>query len=194
MEDPSRKHQSEKEVETSGLKVPEDIAQKIVNKYMEELKSLVRWQLNRNVRMQEGTSALVQDVFKSFFCKNRDFTQSENTWNGLLRKMIRNKCKKQVRKYETQKRDHRKVNSSEFLDDGSWLSWTNIDAMASGPSPEDAENIIEMIKILSEREQKTVRMQFEGYTLKEIAEALGCSDKTIQRDIESIRDKWECFR
>ena len=174
------------------MSLREETARQIVEKYTHQLKSLVRLILNDRIRRKEGTSAVVQDVFNSFFKKSIDITDSDSFGTELLTTITRRKSKNTAKRYERIVRDHRREQSDvSTKDDDSEVSLIDLKCMASGPSPEDAALLVEMIEKLSEREQQVAMMLFEGYMYAEIANELDCSEKTIQRIVREIRERWE---
>ena len=64
------------------------------------------------------------------------------------------------------------------------------------PEPQHSESwakLVEMIGMLTEREPKVAMLLFEGHTYVEVANKLGCAEKTIQRTVKKIRKKWEQY-
>ena len=176
------------------MSLREEAARQIVEKYTQRLKSLVRLILNDKIRQKEGTSAVVQDVFNSFFKKSIDITDPNSFGTELLTTITRRKSKNTIKRYERIIRDYRREQKGVITgNDDSEISVYDLKCMASGPSPEDAAKLVEMIGLLSEREPKVAMLLFEGHTYREVANNLGCAEKTIQRTVKKIRKKWEQY-
>lgn len=172
------------------LSVPDKVARQIVENYTKQLESLVRWQLNQKIRCKEGTSAILQDVFKSFFSRPIDFSDPESFHTELLKTITRRKCFKQARKYRNPTRDYRREQPAE-VDDGKGNNISSIDLeyMARGPSSEVVMDLIEALYSLSEDELTIVAWLLEELSFAEIGVKLKCSEKTIQRKVSKIRSK-----
>ena len=67
--------------------------------------------------------------------------------------------------------------------------------MGAEPSPEMAALVAEECEeLLNRLEDETLKrvalLKLEGYGKEEIAEALGCGIRTVERKLERIRKKW----
>ena len=180
--------------QSQNMSLREEAARQIVEKYTHRLKSLVRLILNDKIRQKEGTSAVVQEVFNSFFKKSIDITDPNSFGTELLTTITRRKSKNTIKRYERIIRDYRREQEGVITgNDGSEISVIDLKCMASGPSPEDAARLVEMIGMLSEREPEVAIWLFEGHTYTEVANKLDCAERTIQRIVKKIREKWRQY-
>ena len=61
---------------------------------------------------------------------------------------------------------------------------------SSEPSQEEVAEMRERLQELSPELQTIAMLRFEGYTYKEIAARLGCSEQTVLRKIKIIKSRW----
>ena len=101
-----------------------------------------------------------------------------------------------VRRHENrQKRGGGKVHAS--LDDSSGPgNFDRENAVSDLATPEFAAMVIEeyerlLAALKDDRYRKLAVAKMEGYTNREIAQQFGCSERTIERELHSIRDRWK---
>jgi RNA polymerase sigma factor (sigma-70 family) len=98
------------------------------------------------------------------------------------------------RRENSQKRGGGKVYAS--LDDSSGPGNFDLEmAVSNLATPEFATMVIEeyerlLAALKDDRYRKLAVAKMEGYTNKEIAQQFGCSERTIERELRSIRDRW----
>ena len=99
------------------------------------------------------------------------------------------------RRENCQKRGAGKAHAS--LDDSSGRENYALDmAVSDQPTPEFAAMVIEEYERLlgllkDDQYRKLAVAKMEGYTNREIAQQLGCSERTVERELRSIRDRWK---
>ena len=99
------------------------------------------------------------------------------------------------RRENRQKRGGGKTHAS--LDDSSGPGNFALDmAVSDLPTPEFAVMVIEEYERLlgllkDDRYRKLAVAKMEGHTNKEIAQQFGCSVRTVERELRSIRDRWK---
>ena len=69
---------------------------------------------------------------------------------------------------------------------------------AAGPSPAEAvvlnEALERRLEALADAELQQIALwRLEGYTNREIADKLGCVERTVERRLELIRETWRSF-
>ena len=159
-----------------GLSLPEEATSQVFERYISQIKSLIRMKLNERIRRKEGTSDIAQAVFKSFFECNVDLSDSDNLL-GVLLTITYRKIVNTVHKYQGPTRDYRReqieLNSNTLV-----LSSLDLERMASGPSPEDAVVVMDLlehlIECLQEREQQVLKLKLlaKDHSNKEVAKML----------------------
>ena len=143
---PKKKPISKRQSENMSLR--EEAARQIVEKYTHRLKSLVRLIINDRIRQKEGTSAVVQEVFNSFFKKSIDITDPNSFGTELLTTITRNKSKNTITRYKRIKRDYRReqkgviVLVSSLKVGAGHGRWVNADIIGLGRSENFSEKEI----------------------------------------------------
>jgi RNA polymerase sigma factor (sigma-70 family) len=171
------------------LSLYEEATRQVFERYISQLKSLIRWKLNERIRRKEGTSDIVQAIFKSFFESNPDLTDPDNLL-GVLLTFTNRKIINTVHKHQAAKRDYRR-DQFELKGNDSELYLPDLEKMALGPSSEEVIMIIDLVEHLKEKEQRVLKLLLEGYSHKEASREIGCSEKTVQRIVIKIRERWK---
>ena len=136
------------------------------------------------------------------FCrmaKNREdpIVDSAELWRLLATIVKRKVNKERQRQFADKRQEHRLLGESgvsPIQDDGEKIGESGL-AQISGrePSPELALELAETWERILELPdaEELVLLKNEGYSNSEIAEKMGCSTRTVQREIEKIRKEWE---
>ena len=149
--------------------------EKLFQRYYSRLIYLARGKMGAKLKALEGASDIVQSVMRSFFGRARekqiDVEPEENLW-PLLVKITVNKIRNRAKRYGTQKRDPDRVQLLEV-----------IDPLERGPSPDhvimmkdEREHLLEQF---SGRRRRILEMILEGFGVKEIAEQLDTTERTV---------------
>jgi RNA polymerase sigma factor (sigma-70 family) len=170
-------------------------AEWLVKAYWPLMRKVVRRRLPPRLRDLWRESDVVQEVWADFFTKTlkeRDFETKEELWLFLFG-CVRNEVLELSRHYLDRKKrtlkrqlplDHPDVPAEELA--------------AREPGPEEQVMNQEQWEKLRqgqpEREQRILELLRDGWTRREIAEALAVSDKTIQRAVEGFRLQFCGFR
>ena len=145
---------------------------------------LARLKLGRTAAGKEDAEDVVQSVYRSFFHRygNGQFQVGdwENAWS-LLAKIAIRKCGSRRERYQALLRDTRRE-----------MPLVNIEV--SGPDDSAAgaamlsETIERLLDSLKGNDRTIVEFSLEGTTIQEIAEQLGCSERTVFRVRDRVRD------
>ncbi|NBO90787.1 MAG: RNA polymerase subunit sigma-70 [Planctomycetia bacterium] len=175
-----------------------DAAELIWNRYFSDLVTRVRSILGHSLRTVADEEDIAVSAFASF-CRGVEekrfprLQDRKHLWHMLL-KIAARKVAHQIRDQKRSKRGGGLVRPATDVEETN----ENLMAMVIGsePSPELAAQVAEQYRsvmiLLEDDEMRTIaNKQMEGYTVKEIAAALGKAERTIARKLAIIRERWE---
>jgi RNA polymerase sigma factor (sigma-70 family) len=179
-----------------------DLAARLIwRRYFQDLMELARNNLNRRIRRREDEEDVLVSMYKSFCLRQQrgefDLAGRDALWNLLvtitLRK-ARNAAKKQMR-------DRRDIAREQTIADGDASEsahWALEQMDAAGPSPAEAallnEALERRLEVLAVPELRRIALwRLEGYTNREIADRLECTERSVERRMERIRSKWMSY-
>ena len=160
--------------------------------YGEMLHRLAEKHLGGGLRRRVGPEDVVQSVCRTFFRRARGgefrFSDSDDLWR-LLCVITLNKVRELDRFHRRQKRG---------LDQEVQAAWESGDSTpgepppaAPGPSPDDlaafADQFQQLIASLDEEEQQVVDLKLQDCTNDEVADRLGCSERTVRRVLKRVQ-------
>jgi RNA polymerase sigma factor (sigma-70 family) len=179
-----------------------DLAARLIwRRYFRDLLELARNNLNRRIRRREDEEDVLQSMYKSFCLRQQrgefDLAGRDALWKLLvtitLRK-ARNAAKKQAR----EKRDVAREQTISDRDESESPHWALEQMDAAGPSPAEAallnEALERRLEALADPELRQIALwRLEGYTNREIADRLDCTERSVERRLERIRSKWTLY-
>ena len=182
--------------------VERDLAARLIwRRYFRDLLELARNNLNRRIRRREDEEDVLQSMYKSFCLRQQrgefDLAGRDALWKLLvtitLRK-ARNAAKKQMR----DKRDIAREQTIADRDEAESAHWALEQMDAAGPSPAEAavlnEALERRLEALADPELRQIALwRLEGYTNREIADRLDCTERSVERRLERIRSKWTSY-
>jgi RNA polymerase sigma factor (sigma-70 family) len=162
----------------------------LVRRYMARLTSLASSRLSRKLARRVDAEDVVLSAWRSFFVATGrdqvDVPDDDNLWPLLLTMTLR-KLARQAARHSAKRRS---INAEvQSVDDQSWPS-----VVARDPTPVEAAMVTDEIEHLmsglssTDREILTKRLQGEQHTA--IADAIGCSERTVRRSLQRIRDRY----
>ena len=167
----------------------EQAAQKVFNRYVDQLVQLARLRLNQRLASRVDAEDVVQSVFRTFFHHVRagDFTlRDQDDLCKLLVRITIHKTLRQIAHHRRGKRDARLETGTGEVSQELLLS-----VLADGPTPDEAVIFLDQLENfldqLSPTDRRICEMRMEGYNNTEIARALGISDRRIRRLMERLR-------
>jgi RNA polymerase sigma factor (sigma-70 family) len=186
----------------SGDPTERDLAARLIwRRYFRDLLELARNNLNRQIRRREDEEDVLQSMYKSFCLRQQrgefDLSGRDALWRLLvtitLRK-ARNAAKKQTR----DRRDIAREQTLADRDDGESAHWALEQMEAAGPSPSEAallnEALERRLEALADAGLRQIALwRLEGYTNREIADRLDCTERSVERRMERIRSKWMSY-
>ncbi len=168
-------------------------AGEIYERYVHRLVALARTRISQRLARRVDPEDVVQSAYRSFFAHAENgrfvFERSGDLWR-LLSSITINKVLKQVQLHRRKKRDIEReapvVDSSGF---------PQADVISGEPSPAEALIIVEELESvmsdLSKRHRLVLEQRLQGAGVGEIATAAGCSERTVRRVLERVRDTLE---
>ncbi len=179
-----------------------DLAARLIwRRYFQDLLDLARNNLNKRIRRREDEEDVLQSMYKSFCLRQQrgefDLSGRDALWKLLvtitLRK-ARNAAKKQMR----DRRDIAREQTIADRDESESADWALEQMDAAGPSPAEAALLNEALErrlaVLADSELRQIALwRLEGYTNREIADRLDCTERSVERRMERIRSKWTSY-
>jgi DNA-directed RNA polymerase specialized sigma24 family protein len=179
----------------------------LFSRYYEPLRVLAERYLHRQLRGVVGGDDAVNSALATFFERAGTGTLELTDWNslwGLLHKIVRRKCTSLNRRFLARKRggngtsggtctvtwpadfpplessrDHESSQGGLTTESGEW------DAVEDGPTPAEAAMLQDTVDLwfsrLGRRKSSIVLLLMYGYTEKEVADKLVCSERTVRR-------------
>ena len=139
----------------------------------------------------------VQSAFASFWnrAQRGDFAgdlHRDNLWNLLATITVR-KAQKQLVRERTGKRGSGMVVRESSLADPANKTPATMDAIFEKVEGRDLDLYAEELLVqLDEKLRKLAIMKLMGYTNREIATSLDCTERTVERKLNLIRQTWGC--
>jgi RNA polymerase sigma factor (sigma-70 family) len=178
----------------------DEAARRIWERYFPRLLTLARRHLDRRIRVLQDEEDVVQSMGRSFFSRlrRRDFDLGDRDalW-ALLVTITLNKVRNAADHHFAAKRDvHRKQPLPSSDESRSDAPHAVPVPESDGPTPAEAAALNEALERrlgdLPEPDLRQVAlMKLEGYTNHEIAEALRCGERSVERKLNLIRKRWE---
>jgi RNA polymerase sigma factor (sigma-70 family) len=157
--------------------------------YGGRLEALAASYLSSRMRRREGPEDVVQSVCRTFLRRNREgqfeLSGPDSLWR-LLCAITLAKVREKVRFHG---REKRKLDRERYIDD----SRLNEPPVAAGqPTPDEAaefaDQIERLFRDLDDEQRQVVTMKLEQYTHPEIADHLGCSERTVRRIVKRVQE------
>jgi RNA polymerase sigma factor (sigma-70 family) len=173
------------DVTPRGLR--DEYARRVAEAYTGRLKHLVRTVLSQRIRRKEGTTAVVQDALLSFFAREPS-VDDEDIW-PLLASIARHKALHCARRHSAKMRAAvREIPLSDLTDTEALAAFRVGGWTRRKPSQLDALILIEFVERLPEDQRQLLEHLLQGTDKSEMASAFGCSRRTIERRIASLRE------
>jgi DNA-directed RNA polymerase specialized sigma24 family protein len=179
----------------------DDAAREIWHRYCARLVGLARQKLRGADRRAADEEDVALSVFDSF-CQGvargnfPHLGDRDNLWQ-LLVVLTARKALRLVQYERRQKRGGGNVVAEADLAPGSAEEGAALDhVIGREPTPEFAAQVTEecrrLLEVLGDDELRSIaRWKMEGYTNGDIADKLGCIERTVERKLRVIRGLWE---
>jgi RNA polymerase sigma factor (sigma-70 family) len=178
----------------------DEAAQRLWERYLPRLLRLARRHLDRRIRVLHGEEDVVLSMGRSFFRRLRrgdfDLAGRDDLW-ALLVTITLNKARNAADRHFAAIRDVRRERHLPLSDASRSDAPHEAFALeAVEPTPAEAaalnEELERRLRVLPEPDLRQVAlMKLEGYTNPEIAEAMECSERSVERKSNLIRKRWE---
>jgi RNA polymerase sigma factor (sigma-70 family) len=160
----------------------------LFDRYAERLIALAASRLPERLTPLVGAEDVVQSVFKSFFDaagKGRYLLQDQGDLWRLLVAITRHKLCDQVNRQAAQKRGGLQTGPFGLL----------VDPLTADPSPSEAavltEELQQLMNGLATQQRLILELWLQGKKWDDIAEVIGCSQRTVRRVLEKIETQLE---
>jgi RNA polymerase sigma-70 factor (ECF subfamily) len=176
----------------------QDATTAVFQRFAHRLLALAQSRLDQLTRQKTDPEDVLQSVFLSFFRRMSDKQWQLDSWDslwGLLAMITVRKCGHRVDYFRAACRDVQR----EVCADNTWDSSAHAHEPASDdPTPSAAAMLAETVEHLLEgmepRDRRIVEMSLEGYTSAEIGEQVGCTERTVYRILERVRNQLRRMR
>ena len=171
-----------------------EAAGEVFHRFAQRLAGLAASRLPPLARAKLDPEDVAQSVLCSFFRRHGDGEFTPAHWDALwslLAVLAVRKCGHKLEHLFAAKRDaRREIVQPDTSTNTSQPGWTAADP---APTPVEAaifeETLAQVLSGLKERERPVVILRLEGYDIAEIAEQVGCSERTVHRVLESVRER-----
>jgi RNA polymerase sigma-70 factor (ECF subfamily) len=168
----------------------EEAATELLRRYEAKVRLVVRRQLPRLLRSKFDSLDFLQSVWGSFFHRVRTGPtdiQDEPNLVAFLAWAARNRVFDEYRRASSQKHD---VRREEPLWEGGNHARDLVAPLETPSQVAQARETYERLQDLIPDDRRAVlALKVEGYSCREIGERLGLSERTVQRVIETLRDR-----
>jgi RNA polymerase sigma factor (sigma-70 family) len=182
--------------------VERDLAARLIwRRYFRDLLELARSNLNKRIRRREDEEDVLQSMYKSFCLRQRqgefDLSGRDELWKLLVTITLR-KARNTAKKQGREMRDVAREQTLPEGDETRSARWELEQMDAAGPSPAEAavlnEALERRLEALAEPGLRHIALwRLEGYTNREIANRLDCTERAVERRLERIRKLWTAY-
>jgi RNA polymerase sigma-70 factor (ECF subfamily) len=177
-----------------------DAATQVFNRFASRLLTLARKQLDPLVLQKVDPEDVVQSVFRSFFVHNisgrfGEFESWDNLW-GMLVVLTQWKCGRRMDYFHAACRDvDREVSAEVPARDE---SYADLGVRDDEPTPAEAamltDTVERLMKCLEGSHREVLTLSLQGYAPAEISGQLGCTERTVYRVLERVKQWLEAMR
>lgn len=168
-------------------------AEKVYERFVTRLIGLAKTRLQNRFRGHVDPEDVVQSVFRSFFLRHAKGQYAFDGWNSvwaLLANITVNKCAGTAVRLEAAKRDVRREVHGAAMDAELPLK---IKYFNREPTSEEAailhETLTQLMSRWNTRQQSIISLKLQQYTNEEVAERVGCTERTVYRLMKKVRQQ-----
>jgi RNA polymerase sigma factor (sigma-70 family) len=181
--------------------VREVAARLIWQRYFHSLLELARSHLDKRVRRRTDEEDVAQSMYKSFCLRQQrgefDLAGRDDLWRLLVTITLR-KVRNAVGAQKTRKRDIAREQPIAADNARNSRRWMLEEMDAAVPTPAEAmvlnEALERRLDALGDSELRQISLwRLEGYTNREIAQRLDCTERSIERKVSRVRTVWRSF-
>lgn len=169
------------------------VQQAFWDQYGPLLHNVAEKNLSPGLRRRLGPEDVVQSACRTFFRRAQggqfQLSDNEGLWR-LLCAITLTKIREQARFHLRQKRGlQQEVHKGPLLS-GESASW---DVASPQPTPAEAaafaDQLQQLLSSFDEEERQIVDLKLQDFTQEEIAEKLGCSERTVRRILKRLQSR-----
>jgi RNA polymerase sigma factor (sigma-70 family) len=176
----------------------EQIVQEFWDRYGASLQRLAKSRMVPALQQRVGAEDVVQSVCRTFFRRagkqEFDLSGTDSLWR-LLCAITLTKVRQHARFHYRECRTPDRETPLAGEDCAPEAGAGDRPVKPVEPTPDEiaefADQMQRLFAVLTEEEQALVRGKLEGLTQIEIAEQVGCSERTVRRLLDSVRKRWE---
>lgn len=175
-----------------------DAATQVFNRFSHRLIGLAQSRLDRRVRQKVDPEDVLQSVFRSFFVRYADAPPELQGWDNLWAMLVVitvRKCGRRVEYFHAARRDIQREVSRTPAADPSAADW---DVSGDEPTPSEAAVLTETVDLLLSRlegrQRDILALTLQGLAVPEISAQLGCTERTVYRVLERVKEWLEEMR
>jgi RNA polymerase sigma factor (sigma-70 family) len=175
----------------------DEAARRVWEHYFRDLLALARRHLGMKVRTRVDEEDVLQSVYESV-CRRQERGDFEldgrdDLWRLLVTVTLR-KTRNAARQHTRERRDVRREQPAAGPDDIAGIPLAETPDW--GPRPDEAVALAEAfqtrLELLPDPVLRRVALcRLEGYSNREIADQLGCTERSVERKLNLIRRFWE---
>ena len=173
----------------------QEAASQLFQRYSNRLIVLARSHLPNKLSQRIDPEDVVQSVYRSFFVRVRDGQYDLKHGGDLWRLMVTITLNKLANEVKRNSRDKRAVEREHHFGSADQLLGIHASMLAREPSPVEAvaltEQVDQLMRRLQPMQRSMLQLRLQGYTLNEIAAELGCSERTVIRVLQGIKQQLE---
>lgn len=165
----------------------------LFHRYADRLIALARSRVSGHLTHRVDPEDVVQSAYRSFFADARKGRYASSAGGELWQLLVSitlHKLHKQINRLRTQKRS---VAREQHLPDAGALHGLHAAVLAQEPSPVEAvaltDEVEQLMRRLDSVERQILQLRLQGHNLGEIADQVNCSERTIRRALDEIKQQ-----
>ena len=175
-----------------------DACREFWNRFGDRLQGVAQHQLSARLRRRVGSDDVVQSACRTFFRRisagQFDLPDADALWR-LMCAITLTKARRAVRDHGRQKRG---MAAERYLDAAETDSDRRpFDLAGDEPTPLEAamfsDQLDHLLAGLNPQEGQVLDLRLQNLTHEEIAERLGCSERTVRRVTQQLRARWSAL-
>jgi RNA polymerase sigma factor (sigma-70 family) len=167
-----------------------DAARAVFDRFARRLVALAASRLPPALAAKVDAEDVVQSVFRSFFLRHAAGRLTPENWDSLwslLTVLTVRKCGHQIEHFHAGRRDVRREAAPRPASDSA-PDW---EAAAPEPTPAEAvllaETVQQVLNGVRADQRPIVLLRLQGFTVREISDQVGCTERTVERALETVR-------
>jgi RNA polymerase sigma factor (sigma-70 family) len=182
--------------------VERDLATRLIwRRYFHDLLELARNHLDRRICRRADEEDVLQSMYKSFCLGQQqgefDLAGRDELWKLLVTITLR-KARNTARVHRRDKRAIARERTIADEGQAGSAGWLLKQLDAASPSPAEAavlnEALERRLEALGDSDLRQIALgRLEGYTNREVADRLDCTERSVERRLERIRSKWRSY-